>query len=155
MRLGITATLLTCVAGAGIAVGALTLEPQPAPTAAPPAAATSTPRSGQATDGYGPTSNSGGNSATGSEGGSATNAAGATLEINGFQFSAIRVGPGATVTVVNNDSAPHTATAEDGSFETDTIPAGATGSFTAPTEPGSYPFFCAIHPRMTGTLIVE
>ena len=138
MRLGITATLLTCVAGAGIAVGALTLEPQPAPTAAPPAAATS-----------------GGNSATGAEGGSATNAAGATLEINDFQFSAIRVAPGATVTVVNNDSAPHTATAEDGSFKTDTIPAGAKGSFTAPTETGSYPFFCAIHPRMTGTLIVE
>jgi plastocyanin len=138
MRLGITATLLICVAGAGIAVGALTLEPQPAPTAAPPAAATS-----------------GGNSATGSEGGSATNAAGATLEINDFQFSAIRVAPGATVTVVNNDSAPHTATAEDGSFKTDTIPAGAKGSFTAPTETGSYPFFCAIHPRMTGTLIVE
>jgi plastocyanin len=138
MRLGITATLLTCVFGAGVAVGALTLEPQPAPTAAPPAATTSS--SG---------------SATGSEGASTPSATGATLEINGFQFSAIRVAPGATVMVVNNDSAPHTATAKDGSFDTDTIPAEATGSFTAPTEPGSYPFFCAIHPRMTGTLIVE
>jgi plastocyanin len=152
MRLGITATLLTCVFGAGVAVGALTLEPQPAPTAAPPAA-TSTDHGGQATDGYGSTSSSG--SATGSEGASTPSATGATLEINGFQFSAIRVAPGATVMVVNNDSAPHTATAKDGSFDTDTIPAGATGSFTAPTEPGSYPFFCAIHPRMTGTLIVE
>jgi plastocyanin len=152
MHLGITATLLTCVFGAGVAVGALTLEPQPVQTATPPAA-TNTDHGGQATDGYGSSSDSG--SATCSEGTSASNAAGATLEINAFQFSAIRAAPGATVTVVNNDSSPHTATAKDGSFDTDTIPAGATGSFTAPTEPGSYPFFCAIHPRMTGTLIVE
>jgi plastocyanin len=153
MRLGITATLLTCVAGAGVAVGALTLEPQAAPTPAP-AAATST-HGGQASDGYGSSARSGGSRATGSDAPSPEPAAATTLEINGFQFSSIRVAPGATVTVVNNDSAPHTATAKDGSFDTDTIPAGSTGSFTAPTEPGSHPFFCAIHPRMTGTLIVE
>ncbi len=75
--------------------------------------------------------------------------------MDNFQFSGqVRVAPGGTVTVVNNDSAPHTATARDGSFNTGNIAAGDTGSFTAPTEPGTYQFFCAVHPSMTGTLVV-
>ena len=40
-------------------------------------------------------------------------------------------------------------------FDTANIPAnGGTGTFTAPTKPGSYPFGCT-YPEMAGTLIVQ
>jgi plastocyanin len=169
MRLRITGSLLACVAGAGVAVGALALEPAAAPAPVPAAA------SGHAghgahqggveggvgqPGGYGSAPGTaggggGGDQAATAGGQNGASAAGATLEINGFQFSAVRVAAGATVTVVNRDSAPHTATARDGSFDTGTIAPGASASFPAPSRPGSYEIFCGIHPSMTGTLAVE
>jgi plastocyanin len=152
MKLGLTASLLACVAGAGVAVGALTLEPSALPATAPAAAGTH--HSGATAPGYGQAAAPQG----GAQGGANQNAgaaAQATLEVDNFQFSGqVRVAPGGTVTVINNDSAPHTATARDDSFNTGNIAAGATRSFTAPTEPGTYQFFCAVHPSMTGTLVV-
>jgi plastocyanin len=55
--------------------------------------------------------------------------------------------------VVNKDSAPHTLTADDLSFDTKTIDAGATGEFTAPG-PGTYKIHCVLHPFMTADLRV-
>ena len=78
----------------------------------------------------------------------------ATMTIEGFAFSAVTVGAGAPVSVANADSAPHTATSSDGLFDTDTIAGSSNGAFTAPSTPGTYALFCAIHPSMQGQLIV-
>ncbi|WP_405020500.1 cupredoxin domain-containing protein [Kitasatospora sp. NBC_00070] len=65
------------------------------------------------------------------------------------------VSPGAKVTVVNQDSTAHTLTATgQGGFDSGTIGAGKTVTFTAPTKPGSYPFICSLHQFMKGTLTV-
>jgi plastocyanin len=53
----------------------------------------------------------------------------------------------------NQDTAPHTATADDGSFDTGTIEKGKLGSVTF-KEPGTFTYICAIHPTMHGTVEV-
>ncbi|HEX6780675.1 MAG TPA: cupredoxin family copper-binding protein [Solirubrobacterales bacterium] len=53
----------------------------------------------------------------------------------------------------NQDTAPHTATADDGSFDTGTIEKGKIGSETF-KEAGTFTYFCAIHPTMHGTVEV-
>jgi plastocyanin len=66
----------------------------------------------------------------------------------------LTVKPGQTIAAVNKDSAPKTVTADDGkSFDGKAGPGGS-GSFTAPTAPGSYAFDCSVHPNMHGTLTV-
>ncbi|WP_081744874.1 cupredoxin domain-containing protein [Arthrobacter sp. H14] len=85
-----------------------------------------------------------------------TQAAEVTITIDDFAYKVSGpVTAGATVTVINNDDVPHTATDADGSFDTGIIDAGATGSFTAPQEPGKYTLICTIHPNMSGMLTVE
>lgn len=53
----------------------------------------------------------------------------------------------------NQDTAPHTATADDGSWDTGTIEKGKLGSETF-KEPGTFTYFCEIHPDMKGTVEV-
>ena len=53
----------------------------------------------------------------------------------------------------NEDTAPHTATADDGSFDTGTIERGKIKSETF-KQAGTYPYFCEIHPTMHGTVEV-
>jgi plastocyanin len=60
---------------------------------------------------------------------------------------------GGKVTWQNEDSAPHTATADDGSFETGTIEEGKLGSATF-KEAGTFTYHCEIHPTMHGTVEV-
>ena len=55
----------------------------------------------------------------------------------------------------NADAAAHTLTAKDGAFDTGSVDQGAITSFTAPAVPGTYEFFCEIHPSMTGSLVVD
>ena len=55
----------------------------------------------------------------------------------------------------NADAAAHTLTAKDGAFDTGSVDQGTTVSFTAPAAPGTYEFFCEIHPSMTGSLVVN
>lgn len=57
------------------------------------------------------------------------------------------------VTWQNQDTAPHTATADDGSFDTGTIEKGKLGSATF-KEAGTFTYFCEIHPTMHGTVEV-
>jgi len=142
MNTRITASLVVCVAAAGVAVGALALEPDDPP--ATTAAGAPTTATDEQPGGYG--------AATGDDAGGGTD--GATLEIRDFTFAATNVAPGGQVVVANADSATHTATAQDGTFDSGDVPGGGTTTFQAPTEPGSYDFACEIHPDMTGTLIV-
>lgn len=79
----------------------------------------------------------------------------ATIQIADFSFGVPgTVGAGAVVEVTNADGAAHTLTSRDGAFDAGEIGGGATGSFTAPSAAGTYEFFCAIHPSMTGSLVV-
>ena len=75
-----------------------------------------------------------------------------TIHLYAFTTPA-SVPAGATVTIVNKDAADHTVTSTTGKFDVP-APANQTTSFTAPSTPGSYPFFCTIHPDMHGTLVV-
>jgi plastocyanin len=77
-----------------------------------------------------------------------------TITISGFSFNALTVDAGATVTVENKDSVAHTVTADGGEFDAGTIDGNESGSFTAPSEAGRYPFHCSIHTSMKGTLTV-
>lgn len=92
-------------------------------------------------------------------GGASSDAATApnTIMIKDFKYSPaeITVSPGAKITVTNQDKAAHTVTAGDKTFDTGNIAPGQTGQLSAPTKPGNYPYICAIHPYMTGTLIVK
>jgi plastocyanin len=83
--------------------------------------------------------------------------AASTIVIKNFSFgpSAMTVGRGARITVVNQDQAPHTMTASNRSFDTGTIAGGQRGEITAPSSPGNYSYGCTIHPQMTGTLTVQ
>jgi plastocyanin len=59
-----------------------------------------------------------------------------------------------TVTWVNNDSAPHTVTANDGSFDSGNLAPTGTFTFTF-TTPGTYEYHCIYHPWMVGTVVVK
>ena len=63
---------------------------------------------------------------------------------------------GSTVTWDNIDSTPHTATADDGSFDTGIINGGSSGSIVVSTNSGvnTIPYHCSVHPEMRGILQV-
>jgi len=70
-----------------------------------------------------------------------------------YQPDPVVVQVGGKVVWQNQDTAPHTATADDGSFDTGTIEKGKIGSETF-KEPGTFTYFCEIHPTMHGTVEV-
>jgi plastocyanin len=81
-----------------------------------------------------------------------------------FDPDTITVKKGDKVTVTNKDSLPHTVTSGTGptdpnnakQFDTSIIEAGATADIeTTKLDPGQYPFFCTVHPYMTGKLVVQ
>jgi plastocyanin len=78
-----------------------------------------------------------------------------TVSIQDFFFSPaqITVQPGTTVTWMNNGQAPHTVTADDGSFDSETLQPGQSFSFTF-ANAGTFSYFCEIHPFMTGSVTV-
>jgi plastocyanin len=65
----------------------------------------------------------------------------------------VTVQVGGKVTWQNEDTAPHTATADDGSFDTGTIERGKIKSETF-KQAGTFTYFCEIHPTMHGTVEV-
>lgn len=70
-----------------------------------------------------------------------------------YQPDPVVVQIGGKVTWQNQDTAPHTATADDGNWDTGTIEKGKLGSATF-KEPGTFTYFCEIHPTMHGTVEV-
>jgi plastocyanin len=70
-----------------------------------------------------------------------------------YQPDPVTIQAGGKVTWINRDSAPHTATADDGSFDTGDLAEGKLKSETF-KEAGEYPYFCEIHPEMHGTVEV-
>ncbi|MDQ2632021.1 MAG: cupredoxin family copper-binding protein, partial [Actinomycetota bacterium] len=70
-----------------------------------------------------------------------------------YQPDPVVVQAGGKVIWQNQDAAPHTATADDGSWDTGTIEKGKIGSESF-KEPGTFAYFCEIHPDMRGTVEV-
>ncbi len=82
--------------------------------------------------------------------------AGKAITIEGFAFApgSLTIPKGTVVTFTNKDAAPHTATANDGSFDTGSIAKDGTAKITFNTA-GTFTYFCTFHPGMTGTIIVS
>jgi plastocyanin len=86
----------------------------------------------------------------------ADTADGTSVRIAGFAFApaTVTIKVGETVTWTNEDTAGHTATMADGCGRTGTIQKGQSASIRFDA-PGDYPYTCSIHPRMTGSVVVE
>jgi plastocyanin len=80
----------------------------------------------------------------------------AAVTIVDFAMSpaSLTVPAGTEVTFTNEDQAPHTATAVDGSWDSGIMSKDGTFAFTFDT-PDTYDYFCAVHPSMTGVIVVE
>ena len=79
-----------------------------------------------------------------------------TVKIGNFVFNPVdlAVPVGTTVTWVNEDDVPHTVVSDDkASFRSKVLDTDEKFSFTF-TKAGSYPYFCSIHPHMTGKVTV-
>jgi plastocyanin len=68
--------------------------------------------------------------------------------------TAITVSAGAHLAVANDDTTAHTATADDGSFDTGDISPGSTSTIDL-SKPGRIAYHCSIHPFMHGTIVVR
>lgn len=78
------------------------------------------------------------------------------VAIQDFKFvpAIIEVAVGDTITFTNNDSAPHTGTANDGSFDTGRLGKGESGTVTIAAA-GTFDYICALHPSMKGQVVAK
>ena len=78
------------------------------------------------------------------------------VKIDNFAFAPQRivVQAGTTVTWINADDAPHTVASSTKVFKSGALDTEDKFSFTFAT-PGTYEYFCSLHPHMTGTVVVE
>jgi plastocyanin len=95
-------------------------------------------------------------SAATATGSAAAAASGPTITISGMNFGdPVTVSPGAQVAITNEDGVEHSVTSKTaGQFDTE-VDANGHKTFTAPTQPGEYPFYCKYHSNMKDTLIVK
>jgi len=82
--------------------------------------------------------------------------AGAAVTIDNFSFGpqTVTVPVGATVTWTNHDDIPHTVVSTDGVFKSKVRDTDETFSYTF-AKAGTYPYYCTIHPKMTGQVVVK
>jgi plastocyanin len=71
-----------------------------------------------------------------------------------FEPATLTVKVGTKVTWINHDDDPHTATAIDKKFNSKTLDTGDQFSMQF-DQPGIYKYYCALHPKMTGEVIVK
>ncbi len=78
------------------------------------------------------------------------------VTIQGFAFSpaTITVKVGDSITWENSDSAPHSATADDGNFDTGRFGQGESKTVTF-DKAGTFNYHCSVHPNMKATVVVE
>jgi len=79
------------------------------------------------------------------------------IRITNFVFDAatVTVPVGTTVTWVNEDDVPHTVVSDDKTtFRSKVMDTDGSFSFTF-ANPGTYAYFCSIHPHMTGKVVVK
>lgn len=78
------------------------------------------------------------------------------VKIDNFSFGpgVLTVAAGTTVTWINRDDIPHTVVSTEGAFKSKVLDTDEKFSFTF-AKAGTYPYFCSIHPKMTGKVIVQ
>lgn len=80
----------------------------------------------------------------------------ADVKIDNFAFTppTLNITVGTTVTWTNRDDIPHTVVSTDGAFKSKVRDTDETFSFKF-EKAGTYPYFCSIHPKMTGQVVVK
>jgi plastocyanin len=83
-------------------------------------------------------------------------AAGAEVKIDNFSFGpeTLTVPVGTTVTWTNRDDIPHTIVSTDGVFKSKVRDTDEKFSYTF-AKAGTYPYYCSVHPKMTGKVVVQ
>ena len=80
----------------------------------------------------------------------------AAVKIDNFTFSPnpVTIAVGTQVRWTNHDDVPHTVVADDKSFKSKALDTDDAFTYTF-TKPGTYSYFCGLHPRMTGKVVVK
>jgi plastocyanin len=83
-------------------------------------------------------------------------AAGASVKIDNFSFgpTEVSIPAGTTVTWTNNDDVPHVVASDDKLFKSKPLDTDDHFSFTF-SKPGTYMYYCSIHPKMTAKVVVH
>jgi plastocyanin len=80
------------------------------------------------------------------------------VKIDNFTFgpATLTVPVGTTVTWINKDDIPHTVVSTDDpkAFKSKVLDTDEKFTFTF-SKAGNYPYFCSIHPKMTGKVVVQ
>jgi amicyanin len=78
------------------------------------------------------------------------------IEIDNFKFGVVslEVAVGATVTWTNRDDVPHTVVSSTKLFKSPPLDTGEAFSYTF-KEAGTFEYYCSMHPRMTGKIVVK
>jgi plastocyanin len=78
------------------------------------------------------------------------------VKIDNFTFApaTLTVKAGTQITWTNADDIPHTVVSDDLSFKSKVLDTDEKFTFTA-SKPGTFSYFCSIHPKMTGKVVVE
>jgi plastocyanin len=78
------------------------------------------------------------------------------IKIDNFSFTpaTITVAAGTTVTWVNRDDIPHTVASDSKEFKSKALDTDEKFSYTF-SKAGTYSYFCSLHPKMTGKVIVQ
>ncbi len=86
----------------------------------------------------------------------APNNAAYEVKIDNFSFNppTLNVPAGSKVTWTNHDDIPHNVVSSDQKFKSKPLDTDQAFAFTF-TEPGTYQYFCGLHPRMVGKILVE
>jgi len=78
------------------------------------------------------------------------------IKVDNFTFApeTLTVPVNSTVSWVNKDDIPHVIAANDGSFKSKALDTDQKYSYTF-SKPGTYQYYCSIHPKMVGKVVVQ
>lgn len=88
--------------------------------------------------------------------GEEANSSGAEVKVDNFTFSpeTLTVPVNSSVTWVNKDDIPHVIASNDGLFKSRALDTDQKYSYTF-TKAGTYPYYCSVHPKMVGKIVVQ
>ena len=80
----------------------------------------------------------------------------AEVRVDNFSFGpgTLTVAVNSTVTWINKDDVPHVIASNDGVFKSKALDTDDKYSYTF-TKAGTYPYYCSIHPKMVGKIVVQ